>query len=172
MFISAPVITLCNIFGNNVKICAGSIIIGDVHVGDNSIIGAGAVVTATISGFDDNHVFGTLSASTTIQTKKIAVVSISLDETDIILNKRDSATLTATVLPDNASYKDYVFSVESGNEYVSVDAQSGKVTANYQSGTNHAVIRCTSSDDNTVYAECNVTVTNLVQSVEISSPSL
>ena len=129
-----------------------------------------AVVTATISGFDDNHVFGTLSASTTIQTKKIAVESISLDETDIILNKRDSATLTATVLPDNASYKDYVFSVESGNEYVSVDAQSGKVTANYQSGTNHAVIRCTSSDDNTVYAECNVTVTNLVQSVEISSP--
>ena len=30
--------------GNNVKICAGAIVIGDVHIGDNSTIGAGAIV--------------------------------------------------------------------------------------------------------------------------------
>lgn len=30
--------------GNNVKICAGAIIIGDVHIGDNSTVGAGSVV--------------------------------------------------------------------------------------------------------------------------------
>ena len=34
--------------GNNVKICAGSIIIGDVTIGDNVIIGAGSVVTKDI----------------------------------------------------------------------------------------------------------------------------
>jgi len=30
--------------GNYVKICAGAIIIGDVHIGDNSTIGAGSIV--------------------------------------------------------------------------------------------------------------------------------
>ncbi len=34
--------------GNNVRICAGAIIIGDVTVGDNSIIAAGAVVVKDI----------------------------------------------------------------------------------------------------------------------------
>lgn len=34
--------------GNNVKICAGSIIIGDVSIGDNVIIGAGSVVTHNV----------------------------------------------------------------------------------------------------------------------------
>ncbi len=36
------------VIGNNVKICAGSIIIGDVTIGDNVIIGAGAVVTKDV----------------------------------------------------------------------------------------------------------------------------
>ena len=30
--------------GNNVKICAGAIVLGDVHIGDNSTIGAGSIV--------------------------------------------------------------------------------------------------------------------------------
>lgn len=34
--------------GNNVKVCAGAIIIGDIHIGDNAIIGAGAVVTKDV----------------------------------------------------------------------------------------------------------------------------
>lgn len=34
--------------GNNVKICAGAIVIGDVKIGDYSIIGAGAVVTKDV----------------------------------------------------------------------------------------------------------------------------
>ena len=36
------------IIGNHVRICAGAIIIGDVTVGDNSIIAAGAVVTKDV----------------------------------------------------------------------------------------------------------------------------
>ena len=34
--------------GNNVKICAGAIIVGDVTIGDNSIVGAGALVTKNV----------------------------------------------------------------------------------------------------------------------------
>ena len=34
--------------GNNVHICAGAIVIGDCHVGDNSVVGAGAVVVKDI----------------------------------------------------------------------------------------------------------------------------
>ena len=34
--------------GNNVKICAGAIIIGDVHIGDNSTIGAGSIVNKNV----------------------------------------------------------------------------------------------------------------------------
>ncbi len=30
--------------GNNVKICAGAIVLGDVHIGNNSTIGAGSIV--------------------------------------------------------------------------------------------------------------------------------
>lgn len=36
------------VIGNHVRICAGAIIIGDVKVGDNSIIAAGAVVTKDV----------------------------------------------------------------------------------------------------------------------------
>lgn len=34
--------------GNNVKICAGAIIVGDVEIGDNVIVGAGSVVTKNV----------------------------------------------------------------------------------------------------------------------------
>lgn len=36
------------IIGNNVKICAGAIVIGDIKVGNNVIIAAGAVVTKNV----------------------------------------------------------------------------------------------------------------------------
>ncbi len=36
------------VIGNHVRICAGAIIIGDVTIGDNSIVAAGAVVTKDI----------------------------------------------------------------------------------------------------------------------------
>ena len=34
--------------GNNVKVYAGAIIVGGVHIGDNAIIGAGTVVTKDV----------------------------------------------------------------------------------------------------------------------------
>ncbi len=33
------------VIGNNVRICTGAIVIGDITIGDNAIVGAGAIVT-------------------------------------------------------------------------------------------------------------------------------
>lgn len=38
----------CPIIGDNVQICAGSIIIGDITIGHNAIIGAGSVVVKDV----------------------------------------------------------------------------------------------------------------------------
>ena len=46
--------------GNNVHICAGAIVIGDCHVGDNSIVGAGAVVVKDVPPNEVWGVTGTL----------------------------------------------------------------------------------------------------------------
>lgn len=45
--------------GNHVKVCAGAIIIGDVIIGDNSIIAAGAVVTKDVP---PNQIWGGVPA--------------------------------------------------------------------------------------------------------------
>ncbi len=38
----------CPTLGDNVRVCAGAIIVGNVHIGDNTTIGAGAVVVNDI----------------------------------------------------------------------------------------------------------------------------
>ena len=38
----------CPRIGNNVKICANSVVVGDIEIGDNVIIGAGCVVTKNV----------------------------------------------------------------------------------------------------------------------------
>jgi len=43
------------VIGNHVRICCGSIIIGDVHIGDNAIIAAGSVVTKDVPA---NEIWG------------------------------------------------------------------------------------------------------------------
>lgn len=45
------------IIGDNVKVYAGAIIVGGVHIGDNAIIGAGTVVTKDVP--DNTLVVGT-----------------------------------------------------------------------------------------------------------------
>jgi serine O-acetyltransferase len=47
------------VIGNNVIIYAGAKIIGDIHIGDNCIVGANAVVTKSIP---DNSVVGGIPA--------------------------------------------------------------------------------------------------------------
>ncbi|MSL94924.1 hypothetical protein GKF01_11875, partial [Escherichia coli] len=36
------------VLGNNIKVCAGSIILGDIVIGDNVTIGAGCIVVKSV----------------------------------------------------------------------------------------------------------------------------
>ena len=47
------------IIGKNVRICAGAVIVGNIRVGDNAIIGANAVVTKNV---EDGSVVGGVPA--------------------------------------------------------------------------------------------------------------
>ena len=67
------------------------------------------------------------TCSVTVKKKVIAVTSVTLNKTELSLNKGQSETLTATVKPDNATDKSVTWS-SSNNEVATVDS-NGKVTA-------------------------------------------
>lgn len=100
-----------------------------------------------------------------IDTQKIAVESVMLSpqQENLALTKGETATLTPTVLPNNASIKDVSYGVISGNQYVSVD-ENGLITA-LASGI--AQIKVSSVDDTTKFALSTVTVTNKIQTITI-----
>lgn len=86
-----------------------------------------------------------------ITVKETAVSSVQLDKTSLNLYKGKTETLTATILPDNASNKQITWSVISGNS-VTVD-NNGTITAN-KKGT--STVRATAA--NGKYADCVVNV--------------
>ncbi len=86
----------------------------------------------------------------TIKAKVIPVTDITLSQSTMTLTEGESATLNATVSPDNATDKTVTWS-SSNTNIVTVDAE-GKVNA---ITPGNAVITATSGD---VSATCNVTV--------------
>ena len=86
-----------------------------------------------------------------IMVNEIPVESVQLNKNETSIYKGKSETLSATVLPENATNKDITWSVVSGDS-VTVD-NNGKVTANKQ-GT--STVRATSQ--NGEYADCIVHV--------------
>ena len=82
----------------------------------------------------------------------VAVSSVSLPATETV-EVGSTVTLTATVLPANASDKSITWTVESGSDKASV---ADGVVSGLVAG--EAVIRATSVADGTKYAECTVTV--------------
>ena len=88
----------------------------------------------------------------------VAVSSVSLDKTSLSLTEGESATLTATVKPDNATNKTVSWS--SGSPSVATVDASGKVTA-VAEGT--ATITAKAGDKT---ASCTVTVKKKVIAVE------
>lgn len=84
--------------------------------------------------------------------KTAAVESVSLSESALALNEKETATLTATVSPAEAN-QSVVWST-SNSEVATVE--NGVVTA-VAAGT--ATIKATSASDETKFAECEVTVT-------------
>ena len=96
----------------------------------------------------------TYTSDTTIYAAK-AVENITLNETELSLYVKDTATLTATVLPPNA-YNTQVTWSSSDDTIATVD-QNGLVTA-VSKGT--ATITATAADSQGAKATCTVTVKN------------
>ncbi len=128
--------------------------------------------------YNDNIIFLVYSDNTKqllinygISESKIifAITSITLDNTSINLEKGSVSTLTAIVLPSNASNKNLTWI--SGNTDVATVDVSGKVTA---VGAGTATITCTASDGSGKSATCTVTVTSpiLATGITLSSTSL
>lgn len=86
-----------------------------------------------------------------ITVKEIPVTSVELNKSDLSIYKGRTETLSASVLPANATDTSITWSVESGDS-VTID-QNGTITANKKGVS---VVRATSS--NGEYAECTVTV--------------
>ena len=97
----------------------------------------------------------TAECSVTVNAKVYPVTSVSLDKTSLTLTEGETAQLTATVLPENASNKNVSWT--SSNSDVATVSQDGQVTA-VSAGT--ATIRVVTTDGGKV-AECAVIVNHL-----------
>ena len=116
------------------------------------------VVTTTDGGY---------TAACKVTVKPILVTSITLDKTSLTLNEGETASLTATIKPDNATYK--TPSWTSSDESVATVDENGEVTA-VSKGT--ATIKASAIDDSGKYASCKVTVNRVVSSIELDNTSL
>ena len=97
----------------------------------------------------------------------VPVSEITLPETLILtMGKTESATLTATVLPENATYKGLTW-VSSDTSVATVDV-NGKVTA-VSLGT--ATVTVYSADGNKTVS-CEVTIVQLVESITLDKTEL
>ena len=89
-------------------------------------------------------------------TVLVPVNSITLSSSTLRLTKGETATLTATIDPENATYQTVVWS--SDNSLIASVSSNGVVTGNDRG---NAVITAT-SEDGTVQATCVVSVSEVV----------
>ena len=102
------------------------------------------------------------------QINDIAITSVTINETEAIMNVGDNVQLTATILPANATNQ--VLTWASSNPDVATVNQNGMVTALSQ-GT--ATITATTTDGSHLSVACAVTVKSVpVTSVTVSPSSL
>ncbi|MBR2066697.1 MAG: Ig-like domain-containing protein [Solobacterium sp.] len=99
------------------------------------------------------------------EKSKVAVSSVALNKTSLTMKNGETATLTATVKPNNASNKSITWS-SSDTKVATVDA-NGKVSAK---GKGSATITATTNDGKKK-ATCKVTVTQPVTGVSLNKTS-
>lgn len=102
-----------------------------------------ADITATVDGIT--------SEKCTVKVSPVSVASVTLDKTSAVMVMNATESLTATVLPENATYRAVTWTSSNPN-VASVD-ENGVVTANAQGS---AVI--TAGTREGVTAECSITV--------------
>ena len=124
-------------------------------VDENGNVSANSVGTATITAKA-----GEQSATCTVTVSKIPVESITLNQSEKTLNIGETVTLTATVLPENATDKTIIWSSDK-TDVATVD-ENGNVSAN-SVGT--ATITATAGDKS---ATCTITVKPIIAVTKVS----
>ena len=104
------------------------------------------------------------TCSVTVKKKVIAVTSVTLNKTELSLNKGQSETLTATVKPDNATDKSVTWS--SSNTAVATVDSNGKVMAVAGGST---TITAKAGEQQ---ATCAVTVSVPLESISLNKTEL
>lgn len=135
----------------------------DPATGEITAIGNGTVkVRATSTA--DGTVFGETEVTVNIYPTEIEV-TIKDDASSTITTIGGTLELVATVTPTNAN-ADVVWSITEGEEFGSVDAETGIVTA-ITNGT--IIVRATSVADETVYSEIEITVNLLPNTIVVTT---
>jgi len=124
--------------------------------------------TATITATAADGSGVTASALVTVTPAKVLVSSITLSKTSLALTVGQTSTISATVLPSNATDKTLSWS-SSNSAIAKVDSQ-GTVTA---VGTGTVTVKATAADGSGVSASVSVTVTaaNVLASSITMSPT-
>ena len=127
--------------------------------------------TTDMSGYQyrcvvSNSAGSVTSDAATLTVDPVSVTGVTLDETELALYTGGSATLTATVAPDNATNKAVTWS-SSDNTVATVD-QNGTVTA---VGAGKTTISVTTEDGGKT-ATCTVTVTDKTYAISADATVL
>ncbi|MDE6341414.1 MAG: Ig-like domain-containing protein, partial [Muribaculaceae bacterium] len=130
----------------------------EVATVENGKVTAIAPGTAVITASTANGL--TASCTVTVERKIILATSISLDKTSIEAEAGTTVTLTATVLPDDATDKTVAWS--SSDESVATVDQEGNVSI---IALGYAVITAETTDGSNLYAECSVSGISYVESL-------
>lgn len=137
---------------------------GDViSIGEDGTVSGQKAGTAEVKiTAAENAYYSKAEATVTVTVKAVPVTGIVLETTELTLKSAESAELTASVLPENATDKSVVW--ESSDTTVAVVSADGKVTA-VKAGT--ATITATAADGG-MTATCLVTVEAPAQKRELT----
>ena len=121
---------------------------GNVHA-----VGTGSATITAKTNFET-------TATCQVKVNPIRATSIALNHDALTLYAGEKATLTATVMPGNATDKSVSWA--SSDEKVAKVSQKGEVTA---VGTGRAQVTATTKDGSKLTAACNVTVSARAESL-------
>ncbi|MDR2146930.1 MAG: Ig-like domain-containing protein [Tannerella sp.] len=121
-------------------------------VSDSGAVAAAGFGNATITATTED---GSLKATCLVTVSKVSVTGLLLSESAIEGTFGDEIQLEATILPDNATFPEVIWT-SSDETMATVNADGLVKIASKEAGS--AVIRATSKDNEIFWAECAVTV--------------
>ena len=151
------------------SVASGSTLPGGLNLEKDTITGTPTtagdstfIVTATNTNGSDSKEY-----TLTINPAPVLVTGISLNNSNLSLYTGKTATLTATVTPENATNKAVTW--KSSDDTIATVDNNGKVTA-VKEGT--ATITATATDGSGVYATCTVTVNQSTYSISADTTAI